>query len=509
MATVLGSQIPRVNTAPAPAGFNHDHGEDAIWLAAKHGLHADEWQQVTVQSWMRQTKKGLWCAKVWGITVPRQNGKNGALEIVELYGMVEMGLAFLHTAHEVKTARKAFIRLKYFFGEKANDENARFPELNAMVKTVRSTNGQEAIILKNGGSCEFIARSKGSGRGFTADVLVLDEAQDLQDEQLEALLPTISAAPKGDPVTIYMGTPPAADELEANGKGAPFVRVRAGAVAGTSKAVAWVEFSAPGYVEDMTPAELLKFVTSIKNHALANPAYGIRVLAGTIAGELEQFSPESFARERLNVWPKAGGRPPAISSDRWSALGIEPTAIPPDWQIAAFGVDMNPERTKVTISAASFTPTGICVELVTSADFNEEGTQALIDYLWLHAKRTVPVVMDGFSPAKSISAHLIRKKMKVRILTTGEMIDACGGFYDGVLTDKNIVHYKEPRIDNSLAGAIKKKIGTKGQWVWDRMDFSVDLAPTVAITCAHFGAIKFSRRKPAGSEKKRGAITAR
>ena len=34
----------------------------------------------------------------------RQNGKNGALEAVELYGMVVLGLKFLHTAHEVSHA---------------------------------------------------------------------------------------------------------------------------------------------------------------------------------------------------------------------------------------------------------------------------------------------------------------------------------------------------------------------------------------------------------------------
>lgn len=508
MGLLLGSQIPRHNTAPSPAGFNHDHGEDAIWLAAKHGLNADEWQEVTVQSWMRQSKKGLWCAKVWGITVPRQNGKNGALEIVELYGMVELGLKFLHTAHEVKTARKAFIRLKHFFGEKADDPNARYPELNAMVEVIRSTNGQEAIVLKNGASCEFIARSKGSGRGFTVDVLVLDEAQDLQDHELEALLPTISAAPKGDPVTIYMGTPPAAEDLE-NGKGAPFVRVRAGAVAGTSKSAAWVEFSAEGYVEDMTPLELHRFVRSVKNHVAANPAYGIRVLPATIDGELEQFSDESFARERLNVWPKSGGRPPAIPSDRWSDLGIDVLAEPPDWQIAAFGVDMNPERTRVTISAASFTPNGICVELVAAADFSEEGTTALVNYLWAKAKRIVPIVIDGFSPAKSLRPLLDKKLMKVRVLTSGEMVDACGGFYDDVMTNKSIVHFKEPRLDASLAGAIKEKIGKQGQWKWNRMDLSVDLAPTIAATCAHFGAVKFARRKTPGAALKKHGFVAR
>jgi hypothetical protein len=69
------------------------------------------------------------------------------IEIRELFGMVELGEKFLHTAHEVKTARKAFKRLKHFFGDKANDPNAKFPELNALVVEIRSTNGQEAILL--------------------------------------------------------------------------------------------------------------------------------------------------------------------------------------------------------------------------------------------------------------------------------------------------------------------------------------------------------------------------
>jgi hypothetical protein len=62
--------------------------------------------------------------------------------------------------------------------------------------------------MGNGGSIEFIARSSGSGRGFTVDVLVCDEDQDLTDEELAALLPTISAAPSGNPMVILTGTPP-------------------------------------------------------------------------------------------------------------------------------------------------------------------------------------------------------------------------------------------------------------------------------------------------------------
>lgn len=38
-----------------------------------------------------------------------------------------------------------------------------------MLVEIRRTNGQEAIVLDNGGSVQFIARSRGSGRGFTVD----------------------------------------------------------------------------------------------------------------------------------------------------------------------------------------------------------------------------------------------------------------------------------------------------------------------------------------------------
>src|SRR5690606_40084508 len=72
-----------------------------------------------------------------------------------LYGMVALGEKFLHTAHEVKTARKAFLRIASFF-----ENPRRWPELAELVKEIRRTNGQEAVVLHNGGSVEFVADRK-------------------------------------------------------------------------------------------------------------------------------------------------------------------------------------------------------------------------------------------------------------------------------------------------------------------------------------------------------------
>src|SRR5690606_22127204 len=225
------------------------------------------WQMNVLQAWMGKTKDDRWAAGRWGIAVPRQNGKNGILEMVELFFMVSLGLKILHTAHEVKTARKAFIRILSFF-----ENERKYPELAAMVAPggIRKTNGQEAIILENGGSVEFIARSKGSGRGFTVDVLVCDEAQEYGEDAQAALLPTISSAPSGDPLQILLGTPPAPGM-----DGEVFTRMRSAGVEGKDRRLAWVEWSASQAVR---PADRQVW-------AATNPALGIRLNASTLEDE--------------------------------------------------------------------------------------------------------------------------------------------------------------------------------------------------------------------------------
>ena len=103
-------------------------GEDAAFLSQSYGLSPDEWQSLVVDDVLAVRADGRWVSSRCGLSVPRQNGKNGVLEIVELYKMVVLGRRILHTAHEVKTARKAFLRLCAFF------ENRQSPELAAMVK---------------------------------------------------------------------------------------------------------------------------------------------------------------------------------------------------------------------------------------------------------------------------------------------------------------------------------------------------------------------------------------
>src|ERR1700753_707158 len=113
-SAVLTRSAPRVRRAPRAAESDVD---DAAFLSAGYGLTPDGWQEDVLEDWLGRRRDGRWAAATCGLAVPRQNGKNGIIEVRELFGMVALGEKFLHTAHEVKTARKAFIRIASFFGD--------------------------------------------------------------------------------------------------------------------------------------------------------------------------------------------------------------------------------------------------------------------------------------------------------------------------------------------------------------------------------------------------------
>lgn len=504
---LVGSQVARYNTAPVPRGYSLEHAELALELSKGYGLIPDPWQETVVRAWLRTEKGGEWCASTWAVSVARQNGKNAALEVVELYCMVVLNLKILHTSHLLGSARKAFKRLMHFFGSKVNDPFAKFPELNALVKEIRKTNGQEAIELHTGGLIELGARTGGAGRGSSFDILVVDEAQEFEEDEQEALEPTVSASPSGDPVIIYMGTPP----RDISERGAPFVRVRNAAILKTDKRSAWVEHSAPGDVDKMDEKELQAHVADRKNWAEGNPALGTRLKVRTLEGEHHRWSARSYARERLNMWPTPNdGGLPALKQDAWEGRKIDdPDA---DAQIACFAVDMSVDRQRISIGVVTFSgETTLHLELAVETPFAEEGIPAVVDWLWERASRRIPIVIDGFSPARDLlEVPLKTKKMKVFILGPQEYLQACAMLTNAVEREKSVTHFGQPTLDDSIKAMVQEPVkGKPGIVKWTYADVEDDISPARCISSAHYGALKFGRRRAADSGSKKHGFAAR
>ena len=103
----------------------------------------------------------------------------------------------IYTAHLQKTATETFEEMAAFFDT---------PMLSKYIKDIKTALGREQIILKSGARVKFLARTRSGGRGQHGDLLIFDEAQELDDEQQASFLPAISAS--ANPQTILIGTPP-------------------------------------------------------------------------------------------------------------------------------------------------------------------------------------------------------------------------------------------------------------------------------------------------------------
>lgn len=413
--------------------------------------------------------------------MPRQNGKNACLEIVELFLAVLLGVKILHTAHQVKTARKHFRRLKHFFGNKVNDPTAQYPELNDMVTELRNVNGQEAIILDNGGSIEIIARSSASGRGFTVDVIICDEAQDMSDDDQESLMSTASSAPSGNPIWIYTGTPPGP---KSNGE--VFTRIRTESLKRSGRPRSWIEWSPDELADppiDPTDREVWREM---------NPALGSgRLIWKVVEAEFEDLSRIGFCRERLGMW-SAGTTLQAIPEPAWRSVA-DRKSFPMDRY--ALGVMVNTDRSMAAVGFAGRRSNGTWhIEI----DEERPGTGWVVEWVIDRVSKNsiVAVVIDSASPAISLVDDLEDAGVKVTQIGTKEIAGACGSLYDGIVGTVNdfnevirtIYHTDQVQLNTSLAVARRKPVLGNTAWVWDGREEDSNVLAMQAVTLALWGS---------------------
>ena len=277
-----GSQEPRIKVEP---DRTETDGGDAALLMREYGYQLDEWQQNVLDCWLGKYK-GAYNVTSAGLALPRQNGKNVCLEAREFFGLVVNGERILHTAHQVRTSKKSFRRLAAMFTDK------KHPEIIDEVKQIRFTNGEECIELNNGGVIEFSARSRQAARGFDGiSLVVYDEAQELTDDQVEAIMATLSASSTGTRQIIYTGTPP-----YPGCPGEVFKRRRNICIDDPGKHDSWHEWSVSGdSIGDIN-------IEDVSLWYMSNPALGIRLTEDFTLEEMRSMSADGFARERLGWW---------------------------------------------------------------------------------------------------------------------------------------------------------------------------------------------------------------
>lgn len=429
---LMGSQEPSERIAP---DYRSSDGMDAVKLLRIGGTVLDPWQSDVMDDWLSRSAAGKWAAPTAGGSVPRQNGKSLLVQGRAEAGMLLFNETVIYTAHLQKTATETFEEMRDFF---------EGPKLRRHVAEIKTALGREQIILKSGARIKFLARTRNGGRGQHGDLLLFDEAQELDETAQGSFLPAISASL--NPQTIYVGTPPGPDAV-----GTVFRNLRKRALSGEAKRAAWFEFSVPEIGDVKKP----------ERWAAANPALGRRIQFSTIEGESEQLDPDTFARERLGWWSpeQTEHLDYAIHHKAWKACASEEEK--PEGK-TAYGVKFAPDGSAVCLCGAVIPKEGPARVSLIDMQPTGHGIRWLSDWLNARYRRASCVVIDGRNGVDVLVERIRdtwRAKNSVICPGVKDMLAAIG-LFTNTINEHGLTWYKPQEVLNdSTLTAVKRPIG--------------------------------------------------
>ena len=469
----VGCQEPTWHLATE---YAESDGDLACELSGLYDMPVFDWQRDVLNDWLARDAGGGLAHTTCGLMVPRQNGKDAALEVRELFGLTVLGEAILHTTHEYQAAAKAFARLRWRFGERARDPNAPYPELNRLVRRYTLSAGQMILELKNGGMIEFRTRTNEGARGGTFDLVIVNEAQRLTDAQNAALAPLNSAAPKGSPQTIYAGTPPKHD----NGA-LVFGRVHDVARFDEPGETCWSDWSA-----DEPPEK-----GDVEAWYRHNPSLGLVLTEQALRKDASSMLPEEFAVEHLGWWPQ-DAKPQPISEQLWRRR----EATGPTSGRYCYAVKFSADRRTVAL-AGGVRPEGgpTHVELIRVMPW-AKAMGELERFLLERRERAALVVLDGITGAPTLEARLLDGGFPRRAVLRPngrKLVEATSRFYEAVRAG-SMTHGPGEPLALSACGSVRRPIGRDGSWAFGSSP-TADSTPIEAAVWAWWAA-ETTRRDP-------------
>lgn len=313
---LLGRQTP---TFELRAPCASSAADEAIEFYESLGQRLDPWQKHVLRLGLGEDEYGDWATPEVALIVQRQNGKGGVTEAVELTALFVWGVRVItHTAHLIDTSMAAFNRVVRLV-EGSDDLMRRVARIN-------KTHGQEAIELLDGAILRFRTRTGRAGRGISGELIVFDEALELDPEQMDAMVPTILA--QANPMIWYTSTVP-------KDSGQFLVQLRERALAG-ERGLAYAEWATEPEDEHGRPVN----IDDPRVLANANPAYGIRVTPKTLAIVRGVLGEEGYRRECVGIWPKLGAGK-VLDPAKWAKLADPASKRAGDVVVA---VAITPER---------------------------------------------------------------------------------------------------------------------------------------------------------------------
>lgn len=482
---LVGARHPRVRSVPE---YELTQGPAVTALMELAGKPLDPWQADGMDDMLAIGPDGQWACFEYCEIIARQQGKSVEFEARLLGGLLLLDEELImYSAHEFKTTMELFRRVGALIANLERDGYIGPGTVFGPIKTSHSNGDEGYERLDTGQRIKFLARSKNSGRGFSGDVNVLDEAYALTEDQLAAMMPTALARP--NPQLVFGSSPPL------NGmSGEKLFDLRRRALSPTPGPIGFRQFGGaviPGQngtpdreatLDDLADVDL----DDRELWAAAAPALGGRVPEGRIATMRSSLKAATFAREVLCIWPKRIEGGGAIDHDQWDRLCDELSRRAGD---IALGVDISPWRDYAAIDVYGAREDGLEHSQLVRY---RAGVDWLVPDLAELATALDPVAIGmGVGTFRSLREDLKQHGLvepedpakplrgQIAVCAGGDMAAACGQLLD-VVRREGLRHTGQAEKDAAVKGA---QVTRRGDVLaWSRTDPDVDTSPVVAMT---------------------------
>ena len=453
----LGNQKP---TSSYILPYKKTYGKDAIELYNSTGRTAQKWQEQILKDILAYNQDDLFVHTKFGYSVPRRNGKNEIVSIREMWGL-KNGERILHTAHRTTTTHVAWERLLGLL-EKAG--------IN--ITSSYRAYGKEHIAIEDGGVIEFRTRTSKGGLGEGFDLLVIDEAQEYQDDQESALKYVVSDAK--NPQTILCGTPPTPSS-----SGMVFSKYRDTTLKGNGTNSAWAEWSVE---QECDPSDK-------KYWYLTNPSLGSILTERKIQDEIGNDDLD-FNIQRLGYWVKYSLKS-EISKLDWEKLIIKGK---PKLNGKLFvGIKYGQDGTNVAMSIAVKTNEDkIFVETI-DCNAIRDGNKWILDFI--SQADIEKVVIDGASGQNVLSQEMKENKIRKSVLPTVKEIIIANSLFEQAIYNDGIRHSNQPSLSQVITNCEKRAIGSNGGFGYKSLEPENDIVLMDSVILAHW-ACSVYKEKP-------------
>lgn len=535
---IFGNQMPRLWTAPdrhkveedgCPSCAEQNDGlrgigcgdylsSDILDWAKGFGYKLDPWQQWVIREGCGTKPDGRWASFENTIIISRQNGKSAIFEVRELAGLFVLGEELvIHTAHEVKTSQEQFLRIRNVV------EN--YPALSSRMKgKPRASHGEEAIELLPTATIifgssrravkksvaprlRFLARSRASIRGFSADCLIWDEAMILTAGSVGAALPALSA--KGNP-HMWLGGSAGLEDSEQLARSRRRIVSNSGDMFGA-------EWSINPHLEtckvDKTRGRASNNYVTCDLHddrdvpesaAKSNPAFGYRLTWEQTKNELTTMPVVEFDRERLGVgqWPAEEEAWRVVSEDKFATLTAPASKATPSPNMCAFAVDVDEDSRRASIAVSWVHPDGYLMMEIPK-NCSREGTNWVVERLaqLVNKYKPLAIVVPKDGPGAGLGDDFEKlypkhPKFQTRLIRTGPMDHAAAfaWFVQQCKDDNKPLRHRGKGAEDSPTRALWHAVGTAeirdlgdGGKTWSRRDSTSDITPATACNLAAWG----------------------